>query len=80
MNDATDNPCWTIAKNARDEIRVELSHWNGSDRLNVRVWVPKNGVMIATKYGFVLTLDRADSLLDAVTSAVRVARERGLMA
>jgi hypothetical protein len=70
---------WSVPKNARDEIRVELSHWNGSDRLNVRVWVAKDAGMIATKQGFTLPMDRALGFCEAVTNALRVARERGLI-
>lgn len=80
MLNPTDKTCWTIAKNARDELRVELVNWAGSDRLNVRVWVPKNGEMIPTKAGFILTLDRASGFANAVASAVRVAQKRGLIA
>ncbi len=79
MLNPTDKTCWTIAKNARDELRVELVNWAGSDRLNVRVWVPKNGEMIPTKSGFILTLDRASGFANAVASAVRLAQERGLI-
>ena len=79
MLNPNDKTCWTIAKNARDELRVELVNWAGSDRLNVRVWVPKNGEMIPTKAGFILTLDRVHNFADAVTSAMRVAQARGLI-
>jgi hypothetical protein len=79
MLNPTDKTCWTIAKNARDEVRVELVNWAGTDRLNVRVWVPKNGAMIPTKAGFILSLDRASDFADAVASAVQAARERGLI-
>lgn len=79
MLNPADGTCWTIAKNARDELRVELVNWAGSERLNVRVWVPRNGEMIPTKAGFLLALDRTSDFSDAVANAVRVARERGLM-
>jgi hypothetical protein len=79
MLNPTDKTCWTIAKNARDELRVELVNWADSDRLNVRVWVPKNGEMIPTKFGFVLALDRLAEFSDAAASAVEAARERGLI-
>ena len=80
MSGVSDNPCWTIPKSAHEEVRVELTHWKGADRLNVRVWVRKDdGVMIATKFGFTLALDRCESFSDAVASAVCVARERGLI-
>lgn len=79
MSDLSDGPSWTVPKNARDEVRVELIHWSGSDRLNVRIWTQTASGKIATKQGFVLPLDRALSFADAVTSAVRVAQERGLI-
>lgn len=79
MLNPTDKTCWTIAKNARDEVRVELVNWGGSDRLNVRVWVCKNDKMIPTKFGFVLALDRLAEFSDAVANAVQAAHERGLI-
>ena len=34
----------TIRKNALEEIRVELSEFNGHDLLNIRIWTdPRNG-------------------------------------
>ena len=79
MSGVSDNPCWTIPKSAHEEVRVEITHWKGTDRLNVRVWVQSDGGAIATKHGFTLALDRCEALSDAVASAVCVARERGLI-
>ena len=80
MSGVSDNPRWSIPKSAHEEVRVELTHWKGTDRLNVRVWVLKDdGAMIATKFGFTLALDRCQAFSDAVASAVCVARERGLI-
>jgi hypothetical protein len=69
----------TIQRTPREQIRVQLSHWMGTDRLNIRIWTETESGYVATKAGFTLPLDnRALGFGDAVIEALQEAKRRGL--
>jgi hypothetical protein len=79
MTQQTPSPCWIVPKGANLEVRVELSFWQGSHFLNVRLWSKTEAGDLPTKQGFTLQLAQAEAFSEAVRGAVAVARERGLI-
>ena len=72
----------TIRKNALEEIRVELSEFNGHDLLNIRIWTdPRNGgsERIPTKAGIACRLALLPEIIEALQQAEAQARARGLL-
>ena len=72
----------TIRKNALEEIRVELSEFNGHDLLNIRIWTdPRNGgsERIPTKAGIACRVALLPEIIEALQQAEAQARARGLL-
>jgi hypothetical protein len=72
----------TIEKNKLEEIRIELSEFNGHDLINVRVWAePRNGgaERIPTKAGICCNVRRLPELIAALQKAEVAARQAGLL-
>ncbi len=71
-----------IRKNAAEEIRVELTQFNGHDLINVRVWTdPRTGGVerIPTKAGIACNARLLPELIAALQQAEAEARMRGLL-
>jgi hypothetical protein len=71
-----------IRKNAREEIRVELSEFNGYDLVNIRVWVePRDGgaEYIATRSGIACRIALLPEIIVALQKAELKARNAGLL-
>ena len=71
-----------IRKNAAEEIRVELSEFNGHQLINIRVWTePRNGgsERIPTKAGIACRVALLPEIIDALQQAEARARARGLL-
>ena len=72
----------TIRKNALEEIRIELSEFNGHDLLNIRIWTePRNGgsERIPTKAGIACRVALLPEIIAALQQAEGEARARGLL-
>jgi len=72
----------TIRKNAAEEIRIELTQFNGHDLLNVRVWTdPRNGgsERIPTRAGIACRVALLPEIIEALQQAEAEARARGLL-
>ena len=72
----------TIRKNAVEEIRIELTQFNGHDLLNVRVWTdPRNGgsERIPTRAGIACRVALLPEIIEALQQAEAEARARGLL-
>ena len=72
----------TIRKNAAEEIRIELTQFNGHDLLNVRVWTdPRNGgsERIPTRAGIACRVALLPEIIEALQQAEAQARARGLL-
>jgi hypothetical protein len=77
-----DGPIAVIPKNKLEEIRVELSEFNGHDLINIRIWADRrdgDGARIPTKAGIACNVRLLPDLITALANAERVARERGLL-
>src|SRR5438270_1261047 len=71
-----------IRKNAAEEIRVELSEFNGHQLVNFRVWTdPRDGgaERIPTKAGIACRVALLPEIIEALQQAETEARERGLL-
>jgi len=71
-----------IRKNAREEIRVELSEYNGHDLLSLRVWAdPAAGSSqrVPTKAGIACNVALIPDLIEALRRAEAAARQAGLL-
>jgi hypothetical protein len=72
----------TVRKNALEEIRIELSEFNGHDLVNVRVWAePRGGGTdrIPTKAGIACNVRLLPELIEALQQAEMAARNAGLL-
>ena len=72
----------TIRKNAAEEIRIELTQFNGHDLLNLRVWTdPRNGgsERIPTRAGIACRVALLPEIIEALQQAEAEARARGLL-
>ncbi len=70
-----------IRKNALEEIRVELSEYNGHDLINVHIWTdPRDGggERIPTKAGICCRVALLPELIQALHQAEAEARAAGL--
>jgi Transcriptional Coactivator p15 (PC4) len=75
-------PIAVIRKNAAEEIRVELSEFNGHDLINIRVWTdPRDGgaERIPTKAGVCCRVALLPELIEALRQAEAEARREGLL-
>jgi hypothetical protein len=71
-----------IRKNALEEIRVELSEFNGHNLINIRVWAdPRNGgaERIPTKAGIACRVALLPEIIEALQRAEAAARKAGLL-
>ena len=70
----------SIEKNAREEIRVSLSEFNGHDLANLRVWFQTDdGDMRPGKAGIAFRLAKLPEVIKALQSAEAEARRLGLV-
>jgi transcriptional coactivator p15 (PC4) len=72
----------SIRKNAAEEIRIELTEFNGHQLINIRVWTePRNGgsERIPTKAGIACRVALLPEIIDALQQAEARARARGLL-
>lgn len=72
----------TIRKNAVEEIRIELTQFNGHDLLNVRVWTdPRNGgsERIPTRAGIACRVALLPEIIEALQQAEAEARASRLL-
>ena len=75
-------PIAVLRKNATEEIRVELSEFNGHDLINIRVWAePRSGgdERIPTKAGIAAKVALLPELIAALQKAEITARKAGLL-
>jgi hypothetical protein len=75
-------PIVTIRKNANEEIRLELSRYNGHDLANVRVWAdPRSGggERIPTKAGISCKVALLPQLIEGLCQLEAEARWAGLL-
>lgn len=69
---------WTIPKNAREEIRVELAEYNGADILNSRVWFKADdGEYRPSRKGVAFSIAALPAYLAAIEAAHAEAVRRG---
>jgi hypothetical protein len=76
------DPIAVLRKNAFEEIRVELSEFNGHDLIQVRVWIqPRNGgkERIPTKAGIACKVTLLPDLISALKKAEAAAQAAGLL-
>ena len=72
----------SIRKNAAEEIRIELTEFNGHQLINIRVWTePRNGgsERIPTKAGIACRVALLPEIIAALQQAEGEARARGLL-
>lgn len=65
-------PIATIKKNAREELRVSVDHYQGYELLNLRIWFEADdGSMRPSKKGLALRLELLPELREALEAASR---------
>jgi hypothetical protein len=72
----------TIAKNSNETVRIPLDEWRGCPLIDVRIVVPLNretGVLVPTKKGVSLKVERLPELIAALNDALVEARRLGLI-
>ena len=70
----------SIEKNAREEIRVSLSEFNGHDLANLRVWFKTDdGDMRPGKAGLAFRIEQLPAVIRALTDLEAEARRLGLV-
>lgn len=71
----------TIEKNRSEEVRVELSEFNGHDLVSARVWLKgANGTdPTPTRKGITLRIELLPALREALNQAEQEARAAGLL-
>lgn len=70
----------SIPKNAREEIRIVLSEFNGHDLANIRIWfTADDGSMRPGNKGLAFKLDKLPAVIQALTDLEAEARRRGLI-
>jgi len=82
MSAMTAAPIAVIRKNAMEEIRVELTEFNGYDLIHLRVWTePRAGgsERIPTKAGIACRVTLLPDLIAALQQAEAAARAAGLL-
>ena len=75
-------PIATMQKNKLEEIRIELSNFNGYDLINIRVWVEprdRGSEKIPTKAGIACKVALLPELIVALQRAEAEARRLGLL-
>ena len=71
----------TFSKNKVEEIRIDLTEYQGHDLISARVWAPSQGtgVKVPTKKGLTLNVRLLPDLIEALQEAEREARAAGLL-
>jgi hypothetical protein len=70
-----------IPKNAREELRIGLSDFKGSDLVNLRVWFKaQDGAMRPGNAGVAMRTEKLPEIIAALHAAEAAARSRGLLA
>ena len=71
----------TISKNAREEIRVSLSEYQGHDLCDIRVYAESyaGDEWVATKKGISLSVKKLPGLIAALQRAEAEAKAAGLL-
>jgi hypothetical protein len=70
----------TIRKNAREELRIGLSDFNGYDLANIRVWFQADdGTMRPGNKGLAFKLAMLPEVIAALQQLETEARRRGLI-
>jgi hypothetical protein len=69
-----------IQKNLKEQLRVDLTKFNGHDLLGVRVYAETDSGMIATKKGITVNVQLLPELVAALKKAQAVAVKAGLIA
>jgi hypothetical protein len=75
-------PIAVLRKNAAEEIRIELSEFNGHDLIHLRVWAePRAGgsERIPTRAGIACKVTLLPQLIEALRQAEVAARDAGLL-
>ena len=74
------NPCrFTIKKNSRETLIIELAKYKDHDLLNLRVWADDKGKLVPTSKGVSLKVGLLPEILDALTKAKAEAVRLGLI-
>lgn len=80
---ANAEPLATIHKNAREDVRITLSQYQGRNRLDVRQWADyrAGGVEVRgpTKAGVNLSVDQIPELIEGLQLAHAEAVRRGML-
>lgn len=66
-------------RNAREIVRVALDQFNGRHTVNVRVWYRDGDSVKPSKTGITLSIKHLPQLATALSLALTVAREAGLV-
>jgi hypothetical protein len=74
-----DQPIAIIRKNSREELRVELSHWQGHDLVQLRLWFNDQGRMRPGRSGFAMNVAALPELAAAINAALAEAVRRDLV-
>lgn len=70
----------SVPKNAREEIRIELTEYKGHNLVACRVWATKaDGETVPTPKGITLKLDKLAPVLKALSDAEQEAKRQGLL-
>ena len=71
----------TFAKNKAEEVRIDLTEYQGHDLVSARVWAPSDGtgVKVPTRKGLTLNVRLLPDLIEALQEAEREARAAGLL-
>jgi len=71
----------TIRKNIREVIKIETSHYNGYDLVNIRVWAKSEGIVdyIPTKAGIACRVELLPEIIEALQAAEEQSRRVGLL-
>lgn len=68
-------------KNKAEEVRIELSEFNGHNLVAARVWATSraDGTRVPTRKGITLNIRRLPELIGGLQEAEREARKAGLL-
>lgn len=73
-------PIATIRKNTKEEIRVDVSQYNGRDLFGARVWYrTDDGKMRPSAKGIAFQVAQLPAFAEAVQAALTVAKKKGLL-
>lgn len=71
----------SFEKNKTEEVRVELTEYQGHDLVSARVYATRDatGERVPTKKGLTLSIQKLPDLISALQEAEREARAAGLL-